>query len=190
MAFRGEVSAGDKAEADVRVSVNDLVVKAVARAHELVPALNVQWADDAVRQFTGVDVAVDVATDAGLMTPVVRGVESMPLSRLAAATRDLAARARDRTLRQSDLEGGSITVTNLGMFDTEEFTAIINPPQAAILAVGAARRVPIVADDGLDVGTVMTVTLSVDHRPVDGVVAAEWMLSFVRLLENPLRILL
>ena len=147
--------------------------------------MNVIWTDDAVRRFTGVDLAVAVATDGGLVTPVLRGVERLSISELATATRDLAGRAKAAQLKQTDLEGGSMTVTNLGMFGTLEFGAIINPPQAAILAVGAAIRTPVVVDDHLEIGTVMNVTLSVDHRPVDGVVAARWMQAFVALVESP-----
>lgn len=175
--------------ATVRISLNDLVVKAVARAHSLVPAMNVVWTADAVRSFSAVDVSLAVATERGLLTPVVRGVDEMTVTTLARTTRDLAERAKGGRLRQDELEGASISVTNLGMFGTEEFAAIINPPQAAILAVGAARQEPVVRDGELAVGTVLRVTLSVDHRPVDGVVAAEWMRVLVGLLETPVRIL-
>jgi pyruvate dehydrogenase E2 component (dihydrolipoamide acetyltransferase) len=175
--------------APVRVSVNDLVVKAVAGAHLLVPAMNVIWTPDAVRSFSSVDVSVAIATERGLVTPVLRSVERMTVSSVATAVRDFAERARAGRLRQDELEGGAISVTNLGMYGTEDFAAIINPPQAAILAVGAARQEPVVKDGGLEVGTVMRVTLSVDHRPVDGVVAAEWMRAFLSLVENPVRIL-
>lgn len=175
--------------AEVRVSVNDLVVKAVARAHQLVPEMNVVWTGEAVRSFGGVDVAVAVAVDGGLVTPVLTGVERRPVTDVARATQDFAARARAGRLHQSELEGGSIAVSNLGMYGVEEFAAIINPPHAAILAVGAARREPVATDDGLDVATVLRVTLSVDHRPVDGATAARWMSAFVGLLERPVRIL-
>ncbi|GAA4594568.1 pyruvate dehydrogenase complex dihydrolipoamide acetyltransferase [Planotetraspora phitsanulokensis] len=175
--------------APVRVSVNDLVIKAVAGAHLLVPAMNVVWAPDAVRSFSSVDVSVAIATERGLVTPVLRSVERMTVTSVASAVKDFAERARAGRLRQDELEGGAISVTNLGMYGTEDFAAIINPPQAAILAVGAARQEPVVRDGGLEVGTVMRVTLSVDHRPVDGVVAAEWMRAFLTLVENPVRIL-
>ncbi|GAA4558881.1 2-oxo acid dehydrogenase subunit E2 [Planotetraspora kaengkrachanensis] len=175
--------------APVRVSLNDLVIKAVAGAHLLVPAMNVVWAPDAVRSFSSVDVSVAIATERGLVTPVLRSVERMTVSSVASAVKDFAERARAGRLRQDELEGGTISVTNLGMYGTEDFAAIINPPQAAILAVGAARQEPVVRDGGLEVGTVMRVTLSVDHRPVDGVVAAEWMRAFLSLVENPVRIL-
>ena len=185
LALRKEINDGG----DVKVSVNDLVVKAVGKAHTLVPSLNVIWTGDAIRHFSRVDVSIAVATDSGLVTPVVRGVDRLSLGELAATTADLAARAKDKRLQQSELEGGTISVSNLGMFGTEDFAAIINPPQASILAVGAARQEPVVVDGALAVGTVMRVTLSVDHRPVDGAAAAEWMRAFVGLLEAPTRIL-
>jgi pyruvate dehydrogenase E2 component (dihydrolipoamide acetyltransferase) len=175
--------------ADVRVSVNDLLVKAVAKAHLLVPEMNVLWTGDAIRSFTGVDVSVAVATEKGLLTPVLTGVERRSITEVARATQDFVARARDGRLQQSELEGGSITVTNLGMYGVEEFAAIINPPQAAILAVGAARQEAVVTDGRIEAATVLRVTLSVDHRPVDGAVAARWMSAFVALLERPVRIL-
>ena len=134
LALRAEINAGG----GPKVSVNDLVVKAVGRAHTLVPDLNVVWTGDAIRHFSSVDVSVAVATDNGLVTPVVRGVDRLSLHELVAATQDLIARAKDKKLQQSELEGGTISVTNLGMFGTEEFAGIINPPQASILAVGAA----------------------------------------------------
>jgi pyruvate dehydrogenase E2 component (dihydrolipoamide acetyltransferase) len=175
--------------ADTKVSVNDLLVKAVAKAHQRVPEMNVVWTGEAIRSFASVDVAVAVATGSGLVTPVVRGVERLPIGELAAATRDLAARARDGRLQQTELEGGSITISNLGMYGVEEFAAIINPPQAAILAVGAARQEPVVTDGVLEVATVLRLTVSVDHRPVDGAIAARWMAALVELLEHPVRIL-
>jgi pyruvate dehydrogenase E2 component (dihydrolipoamide acetyltransferase) len=185
VALRAEINEG----ASTRVSLNDLVVKAVAAAHVKVPAMNVVWTPDAVRTFATVDVAVAVATDRGLVTPVVRDVAALPVSVVAARVQDLAARARDGKLRQDELEGGTISVTNLGMYGVEEFAAIINPPHAAILAVGATRVEPVVEDGAVVPGTVMTVTLSVDHRPVDGVVAAQWLAALKELLENPVRIL-
>ncbi len=185
LALRAELNEG----ADTRISINDLVVKAVAHAHLRVPAMNVTWGEDAVRAYSSVDVAVAVATDNGLVTPVLRSVEQLPVAAVARAVQDFVERARSGRLQQQELEGGSISVTNLGMYGTEEFAAIINPPHAAILAVGAAREEPVVVDAALQVGQVMRVTLSVDHRPVDGVVAAQWMQAFVDLLEHPARIL-
>ena len=173
----------------VRISVNDLVVKAVARAHVLVPAMNVVWTPEAVRSFDTVDIGVAVATPRGLVTPVVRDADRAGITSIAATVRDLGERAEAGTLQQRELEGGTTTVSNLGMFGTEEFAAIINPPQSSILAVGAVRSEPVADDGRLAVGEVMRVTLSVDHRPVDGVVAAQWMRAFLSLLEHPVRIL-
>ncbi|GAB6984498.1 dihydrolipoamide acetyltransferase family protein [Nocardioides pyridinolyticus] len=184
LALRAEIN-----DETTRVSVNDLVVKAVAAAHVRVPEMNVTWTADAVRQYSSVDIAVAVATERGLMTPVVRDVSSLPVSALSASVRDLAERARDGKLKQDELEGGSIAVTNLGMFGVEEFAAIINPPQAAILAVGAVRDEPVVEAGTVVPGKVMTVTLSVDHRPVDGVLAAKWLAALVSVLEHPARAL-
>jgi pyruvate dehydrogenase E2 component (dihydrolipoamide acetyltransferase) len=183
--LRAELNSDDAA----KVSVNDLVVKAVAGAHRRVPDMNVTWTDDAVRRYSAVDVAVAVATERGLLTPVVRDVGSLTVSDLATSVRDLAGRARDGKLKQDELEGGSISVTNLGMFGVEEFAAIINPPHAAILAVGAVRDEPVAQGGTVVLGQVMSLTLSVDHRPVDGVLAARWLAALVELLEHPARIL-
>jgi pyruvate dehydrogenase E2 component (dihydrolipoamide acetyltransferase) len=185
VALRAELNDG----AAEKVSLNDLVVKAVAGAHRRVPEMNAVWTADAVRRFSRIDVAVAVSTDSGLLTPVVHDVTSLTVSALAARVRDLAARARAGTLKQHELEGGTITVTNLGMYGVEEFSAIINPPHAAILAVGAVRDEPVVDDGAVVAGQVMTVTLSVDHRPVDGVLAARWLATFVELIEHPVRLL-
>ncbi|MCW2765405.1 MAG: hypothetical protein JWO11_1364 [Nocardioides sp.] len=185
MALRAEINEGSP----VRVSLNDLIVKAVAAAHARVPEMNATWTDDAVRRHHRIDIAVAVATDRGLVTPVVRDVSSHTVTALAAKVQDLASRARDGKLKQDELEGGTISVTNLGMYGVEEFAAIINPPHAAILAVGAVREEPVVVDGALAVGKVLRLTLSVDHRPVDGVVAAQWLAAIVELLESPVRLL-
>ena len=172
-----------------RISINDLVIKAVARAHTEVPAMNVTWGAQSVRSFNTVDLAVAVSVDTGLVTPVLRSVESMSITTAARTTQDFVERAKHGRLRQHELEGGTATITNLGMYGTEEFTAIINPPHASILAVGAARQEPLVTDGRLEVGTVIRLTLSVDHRPVDGTTAAEWMRTLVFAIEHPARIL-
>ena len=187
LALRAELNTGRAADAGV--SVNDLVVKAVGAALVQVPELNVTWGPDAVRSYSSVDVAVAVATDGGLMTPVIRSVPDLSVTAVARTVRELAERARSGRLHQHELEGGTISVTNLGMYGTEEFAAIINPPQASILAVGAAREEPVVVDGHLEVGTVMRLTLSVDHRPVDGVTGARWLAALVDLLEHPARVL-
>jgi pyruvate dehydrogenase E2 component (dihydrolipoamide acetyltransferase) len=187
LALRADLNADAEAHDGVRVSVNDLVVKAVAAAHRRVPGLNVTWTPEALRQWSTVDVAVAVATDRGLVTPVLRDAGSLTVTAIASEVRELAGRARDGKLKQHELEGGSITVTNLGMYGVEEFAAILNPPQAAILAVGAIRDEPVVEAGAVVPGKVMTVTLSVDHRPVDGVLAARWLAALTELLEHPAR---
>ncbi|AVH55139.1 MULTISPECIES: dihydrolipoamide acetyltransferase family protein [Streptomyces] len=184
--LRQQINAGQ----GVKVSINDLLVKAIASAHVGVPAMNVQWNDTSIRHFSDVDIAVAVATDGGLVTPVIRGVDSLSMSGVATGTKDLIARAKERRLRQDELEGGTITITNLGMYGTEDFAAIINPPQAAILAVGAVRQEAVVEEGAVNIASVLRLTLAVDHRSVDGATAAEWMKAFVDVLEHPLRILL
>ncbi|QEV98794.1 2-oxo acid dehydrogenase subunit E2 [Microbacterium caowuchunii] len=175
----------------VRISVNDFVLKAVAGALRAVPDANVTWGESAIRRHRDVDIAVAVAIDGGLVTPVVRGADRLSLGEISTSVADLAERARAGRLKQHELEGGSFAVSNLGMYGTKEFSAILNPPQAGILAVGAARKTPVVdADGGLAVGTVMTVTLSADHRVLDGAVAAEWLAAFTRGIEHPLSLLI
>ncbi len=185
LALRAEINEGE----ELRVSVNDLVLKAVARAHTLIPTVNVIWTDEAIRMFGTVDISVAISTEQGLVTPVLRDVDAMTLRQIAIATKDFATRARAGALRQHELEGGSTSVTNLGMFGTEEFAAIINPPHSSILAIGAARKMPVVVGDEIAIGHVMNVTMSVDHRPIDGATAAEWMKVFIGLLESPAKIL-
>jgi pyruvate dehydrogenase E2 component (dihydrolipoyllysine-residue acetyltransferase) len=184
--LRAELNDGSSA---ARVSVNDLVIKAVARAHQLVPAMNVIWTPDALHSFDSVDIGVAISGPRGLVTPVVRSVERHAISALAAMIADLIERAGTGRLQQRELEGGTTCVTNLGMFGVEQFSAIINPPQSSILAVGAVHDAPVVKHGKLRVGSVMHVTLSADHRAVDGTTAAEWMRAFVALVEHPVQIL-
>ena len=168
-----------------KISVTDLILKTVAAAFSDVPGANCIWTDTAIRQFSDVDVSVAVATDNGLITPVVRGINHMSLSQLNAATADLIDRARIGRLKQNEIEGGTFSVTNLGMYGTDEFSAILNPPQSAILAVGAAKQKPVVIDGEIVIRSVINFTLSVDHRAIDGALAAEWLAAFVKRFENP-----
>lgn len=185
LALRDEVNAGGS----LRVSVNDFVLKTVAGALGAVPDANVTWGDTVIHRHHDVDIAVAVSIDGGLVTPVVRGADRLTLTEISTTVRDLAERARARKLAQHELEGGSFAVSNLGMYGTQEFSAIINPPQAGILAVGAARQAPVVEGDRIVVGTVMTVTLSADHRVLDGALAAQLLAAIVERIENPLRML-
>jgi pyruvate dehydrogenase E2 component (dihydrolipoamide acetyltransferase) len=172
-----------------KISVNDFVVRAVAVALREVPKVNVGWTDTAMRQFQQADVAVAVSTDTGLITPIVRAADRKTLSQISTEIAELAARARSGQLRPDEYQGGSFSVSNLGMFGVSEFAAIINPPQAAILAVGSSHQRPVVDNGKLKVGMVMTCTFSVDHRAIDGAVAAEWLAVFQRAIEAPLTML-
>ncbi|WP_454696629.1 pyruvate dehydrogenase complex dihydrolipoamide acetyltransferase [Achromobacter aegrifaciens] len=175
----------------VKLSVNDFIVRAAALALREVPEVNASWHEDAVEYHAGADISVAVATDGGLVTPIVRDADVKPLSAIAGEIVELAGRAKINRLKPEEFTGGSLTVSNLGMYGINQFAAIINPPQAAILAVGAAEKRPVVDSDGqLAAATVMTVTLSADHRVVDGAVGARWLAAFRTLIENPVRILL
>lgn len=169
----------------VRISVNDLLIKAIATTLQAVPAANAVWNGDSIRQYSTVDISVAVSTDGGLITPVVRGVEKLGLASLASTTADLIARARDGKLKQPEIEGGSFSISNMGMYGVREFSAILNPPQSGILAVGAAEPRPVVVDGEPGVATVMTMTLSCDHRVIDGALGAEFMQALKARIENP-----
>ena len=172
------------ADTGVRVSVNDLLLEAVARALVRHPRVNAQFDGNEVLEFGQADVAVAVATDSGLITPVIRAADGKPVERLAAESRELAARARSGKLTREEITGGTFTVSNLGMYGIKSFDAIINPPQVAILAVGAAEPRPVVRDGALAVGTRMTVTLSSDHRVVDGAAAAAFLAMLAALVRG------
>lgn len=174
----------------IKISVNDIVVKAVGSALMDVPESNVVWNAEAIHKFESADISIAVTTEGGLFTPVIRGVEKRSLSNLSLEISELTSRAKAGKLRQEDLEGGSFAVSNLGMFGTKEFSAILNPPQSGILAVGAASPRAIVEDSQVVVANIMTVTLSADHRAVDGALAAQWLSAFVKRIENPLSMLI
>jgi pyruvate dehydrogenase E2 component (dihydrolipoamide acetyltransferase) len=174
---------------EAKVSVNDLVVRAVALALIEVPDANVAWGEKALRKYEGVDVAVAVATPRGLVTPIVRAVETKTIRQISAEVKDLAERAKQGKLKPEEYQGGNTSVSNLGMFGVEEFSAILNPPQSSIFAVGAGEERVIVVDGMLAVATMMNVVISVDHRAVDGAVAAQLLAAFKRLIETPSKIL-
>ncbi|MGZ8309264.1 MAG: dihydrolipoamide acetyltransferase family protein [Rhodoplanes sp.] len=174
----------------VKSSLNDFIIKAWAAALQLVPNANAVWAEDRILRFIHSDVAVAVAIEGGLITPVVRKAESKTVRTISTEMKDLAARARERRLKPQEYQGGASAISNLGMHGVREFSAIINPPQATILAVGAARRQPVPREDGaIAFVSVMTVTLSCDHRVVDGVLGAELLAAFKGFIENPIRML-
>ncbi|NBC66990.1 MAG: pyruvate dehydrogenase complex dihydrolipoamide acetyltransferase [Bacteroidetes bacterium] len=175
---------------EVKISFNDIVVKACAAALRQHPYVNSSWMDDVIRQHGDVNIAVAVAIEEGLMTPVINHADKKNLRQISTETRELAGLAKDRKLQPEQMEGSTFTVSNLGMFGIEEFTAIINPPNVCILAVGAIRDVPVVKDGEVVPGKRMKVTLSSDHRVVDGAKAADFLNTLRELLENPLSMLL
>ena len=180
----------EKVPDGVKISLNDLVIRAAAMALMAVPDANVAYEDTHTRRFQHADICMAVAIDGGLVTPVIWAAETMGLAALSQTTADLASRARQGQLRVAEYTGGSFSISNLGMFGVREFAAVINPPQGAILAVGAGEQRPVVVDGALTVATVMTVTLSADHRAIDGAVAAQWLQSFKGFVENPVTMLL
>jgi pyruvate dehydrogenase E2 component (dihydrolipoamide acetyltransferase) len=189
MAFRSQINAQlDKR--GVKLSVNDFIIKACANALQQVPKANAVWAGDRILQLTPSDVAVAVAIEGGLFTPVLRDAHQKTLSALSAEMKDLATRARDRKLAPHEYQGGSFAISNLGMFGIENFDAVINPPHGAILAVGAGIKKPVVDEDGnVTVATMMSMTLSVDHRVIDGALGAELLQAIVDNLESPMTML-
>jgi pyruvate dehydrogenase E2 component (dihydrolipoyllysine-residue acetyltransferase) len=190
VAMREEANAAAPAGRDgtpaFRLSLNDFIIKAWAAALQRIPAANAVWAEDRILRFTHSDIGVAVALEGGLITPVIRNAEAKSLTAISAEIRDLAERARAKKLKANEYQGGSSAISNLGMYGVREFAAIINPPHATILAVGAARRAPIEAEDGsVKFVSQMSVTLSCDHRVVDGALGAELLAAFKTFIEKP-----
>ncbi len=183
LGFRERLNAllGDKG----KVSVNDLVIKGVALALRRVPECNAAWIDDGIRTFHRVHVGVAVALPEGLVTPVIRDADQKGIGSIAAEVRDLADRAKKRQLKAHEITGSTFTVSNLGMMGIERFTAILNPPEAGILAIGATIDAPVVRNGAVVVGKTLTVTMSCDHRVIDGALGARWLAAFVDLVEHP-----
>ncbi|WP_096785311.1 pyruvate dehydrogenase complex dihydrolipoamide acetyltransferase [Rhodobacter sp. CZR27] len=189
MAFRSELNAKLESRG-VKLSVNDFIIKACALALQQVPNANAVWAGDRILKLKPSDVAVAVAVEGGLFTPVLRDAHLKTLSALSAEMKDLATRARTRKLAPHEYQGGSFAISNLGMFGVENFDAVINPPHGSILAVGAGVKKPVVGKDGeITVATMMSMTLSVDHRVIDGALGAEFLKAIVENLENPMAML-
>jgi pyruvate dehydrogenase E2 component (dihydrolipoamide acetyltransferase) len=174
---------------DTKVSVNDLLIRACALSLRAVPEANASWVGGKVVRYGRVDVSVAVAIDDGLLTPVVRGADRLTVSAISTVVRDLAGRARARKLKPEEMQGGTFSISNLGMMGVDRFSAVINPPESMILAVGAVRDVPVVQAGAVVPGKRCAVTLSCDHRVVDGAIGARWLQALRALVENPLRIL-
>jgi pyruvate dehydrogenase E2 component (dihydrolipoamide acetyltransferase) len=172
------------------ISINDFVIRAAALALRQVPAANASWSEDAILLWERADIAVAVALDDGLITPIVKGADQKGLAQIAAEMKDLAERARAGKLKLEEFQGGTFSISNLGMYGIREFAAVINPPQGCILAVGVGEQRPVVKDGQIAVAMVMTCTLSCDHRVVDGAVGAQFLAAFKKLIEDPLTMLL
>jgi len=188
LALRKKLNEG--AEGDIKLSVNDFVIKACALALRKVPQVNASWTEDAIHMYDNVDISIAVATPEGLITPIVRHADEKSVAAISADMRDLAARAKSKKLKLDEFQGGGFSISNLGMFGIREFSAIINPPQAAILAVGKGEERVVARNGQMIIATMMTCTLSCDHRVVDGAVGAEFMQAVQRYIEDPLRMLI
>ena len=188
LAARTKINAMLESEG-VKVSVNDIVIKAAAVALKRVPEANASFTPEGIAMHHHADVAMAVAVDGGLITPIIFAAETKSLSQIARETKDLAARARERKLKPEEYQGGTFSVSNLGMFGIRSFASIINEPQGAILSVGVGDKRPVVKDDQLTIATVMTVTLTCDHRVVDGAIGARWLAAFKALVEDPVTML-
>jgi pyruvate dehydrogenase E2 component (dihydrolipoamide acetyltransferase) len=179
-----------KGDDGYKLSVNDFVVRAVALAMRRFPTVNASWQGDFIRKFHRVDISIAVATKSGLITPVVHDADNKGLAQVSWEIKELAGRAQEGDLLPEEYQGGGFTISNLGMYDVKEFSAIINPPQSAILAVATGKQQPVVKSGALAIATVMSCTLSADHRVVDGAVGAEFMAAFKKLIEEPLTMML
>jgi pyruvate dehydrogenase E2 component (dihydrolipoamide acetyltransferase) len=176
--------------ASFKLSVNDLVIKATAVALRRFPTVNASWTDDAMIHYADVDISIAVSTPTGLITPIIRKADTKGLAAISNEMKDLAARAKAGKLKPEEFQGGGFSISNMGMYGVSNFSAIINPPQAGILAVAAGQQRPVVKDGALAVATVMTCTLSVDHRVIDGALAAEFIQALKGIIEEPLSLML
>lgn len=173
-----------------KLSVNDFVIRAVALTLRKIPSVNVSWTDSAILQYHNIDIAIAVATDEGLITPIIRNADQKGLSEISNEMMDLASRAREAKLIPEEFQGGGFTISNLGMYGVKEFTSIINPPQSCILSVGTGEQRPVVKDGALSIATVMCCSLTSDHRTIDGALSAEFLQAFKLMIQDPLTMLL
>ena len=180
----------NESDADVRTTLNDYVIRAAAMALSANPRMNVQYKDDVLLQFRRADVSVAMAVESGLVTPVVRAADTKSILEIAAEVKELAAKAQDRKLKPEEYDGGTFTISNVGMLGLTQSWPIINPPQAGILGVGCATKKPIVTENEIEIASIMTLTLSADHRVIDGAVAGAFLASIKQYLERPAQLLL
>jgi pyruvate dehydrogenase E2 component (dihydrolipoamide acetyltransferase) len=180
----------EKGEGVYKISVNDFVIKAVALALRRVPAANASWSEGGILMYERADIAVAVAIPGGLITPIVFDAANKGLVQISQEMKSLAQKAKENRLRPEEFQGGTFSISNLGMYGTKHFAAVINPPQAGIIAIGAGEQRPVVKNGKLEIATVMTCTLSADHRVIDGAVGAEFMAEFKKLIDEPVSMLL
>ncbi|HTP36756.1 MAG TPA: 2-oxo acid dehydrogenase subunit E2, partial [Methyloceanibacter sp.] len=182
--------APEKGEGAYKLSVNDFVIRAVATALKKVPTANASWSDDGIVMYDRADISVAVAIPAGLITPIIFDADRKGLIQISQEMKALAQKAKDNKLKLEEFQGGTFSISNLGMYGTKQFAAVINPPQGGIIAIGAGEQRPVVKNGQLAVATVMSCTLSADHRVIDGAIGAEFMAAFKKLIEEPLGMLL
>lgn len=190
--LRSKINAKAK-DGEYKLSVNDFVIKAAATALRQVPEVNAQWMGDVIRMFHSADISIAVQTEQGLITPIVKDADRKGLKEISSTVKELAAKAKDNTLAPEEFMGGTFTISNLGMYGIHSFSAIVNPPQAAILAVGSSVKTLVpdeTSETGYSAKTVMSVTLSCDHRVIDGAVGAQWLQAFKRCVEDPVEIIM
>ncbi len=187
--LREEMNAivGDKPE--LKMSINDWIIKAAAMALVEVPEANASWTEEAVLQYNNVDISVAVAIDGGLITPIIRNADHKAIANISSEMKALAKRARENNLRPEEFQGGGFSISNLGMYGIKNFQAIVNPPQSSIMAIGASNKRPIVINDQITIATLLDISLSCDHRVVDGAVGAKFLASFKKIIEHPVRML-
>lgn len=175
---------------DYKISINDLIIKAASMSLKEVPEVNASWSDEAIIQYNNIDVAVAVAIDGGLITPIIRNSDQKSIIEISTEMKSLAKRARENSLKPEEFQGGGFSISNLGMYGIKEFKAIINPPQSCIMAIGTSNKRPVVINDKIEIATILDISLSCDHRVVDGAVGAKFLASFKKFLEHPLKMII
>lgn len=185
LAARAEMN-NQASDGEYKLSVNDFMIKASAMALQKVPAANASWADDSILQYNNIDISVAVAIDGGLITPIVKNADQKNMAAISNEMKELVKKAKSNSLRPEEFQGGGFSISNLGMFGIKQFNAIVNPPQGCILAIGAGEKKAVAINDQLQIATMMTATVSCDHRVIDGAVAAEFLQKFKQFIENPI----
>ncbi len=183
---RAQINANFESDKDKRLSVNDFIILACGKALKEVPAANASWTDSAIMLYNNVDISVAVAIEGGLITPIIKNADQKDIVKISSEMKDLAKRARENALAPEEFQGGGFSISNLGMYGIKSFSAIVNPPQGCIMAVGMSSKRPVIIDDKVEIRTIMDVTLSCDHRVVDGAVGAEFLAAFKKYIEAPI----